>query len=392
MNDQENEQTLQKQSFDYRNELEAHNERFAKYDHDLAKLWALRHELFNVIGKDGAPLHHEGDALYDDPSYNPEIINEAVGLRAGGTIEYGKETEKYDDTDDAVLTEKNRTYRKAILAFGQKYGFVAETPGKSSEEFDRKYGLAQSDFQPIDEPVEAVIITGAAGKSNVVRAAGALREILKGHLDTDKIVLAGCDRPSNPNEMAAVEPFGTRAGATEIDSMMIALQDIARQDPRCLVLEPFTPEGETREVPYGKDLFATSWKAKLLLGGREVEVVAVSAPYDPERVAANGGLERANTEETFLASKAALSNEATNVVIASHDTWGPNQEELARLTLGVHEQKHVHLLNTKYDDRVLVDDEGNEDIRAAEQLIGEFAKTHATMERTRRELAERAQV
>ena len=249
----------------------------------------------------------------------------------------------------------------------------------SDNESDRYYTIQESTLEPIEEPVEAVIIAGAAGKSNVVRAAEAVRDIASGAINTNKIILAGCNRPSNGTEMGSVAPFGTVAGDNEVESMMFALRDVIAQDSRCLTIEGFDLDNpRLHGVPFSKELVATTWSGKVLIGGNEIEVIAVEAPFDPERVEREGGLARATTEETFLASLAFLSDDPEEaektVVMVTHDGWKKAQEEAAKTTIGLEGNKKIITAAPDYDDRLLVTERGV-DIRAAEQVVDEIQKT-----------------
>ncbi len=368
----------------------------AAYDNELRDIHALRHELFTVIEdfqtneideetgefvKNQRVMFKEGDGLYDDPTYNTHLYTSGIGLRKGGTLEYKDINESYADkeTDTPEIRERNFKYRQQILKSAQALGFVSKHAGVSDNESDRYYTIQESTLEPIEEPVEAVIIAGAAGKSNVVRAAEAVRDIASGAINTNKIILAGCNRPSNGTEMGSVAPFGTFAGDNEVESMMFALRDVIAQDSRCLTIEGFDLDNpRLHEVPFGKELVATTWSGKVLIGGNEIEVIAVEAPFDPERVEREGGLARATTEETFLASLAFLSDDPEEaektVVMVTHDGWKRAQEEAAKTTIGLEGNKKIITAAPDYDDRLLVTERGV-DIRAAEQVVDEIQKT-----------------
>lgn len=367
-------------------------EELSQLNNDLSELWTVRTRLFTPIesyetgevNSEGKPIIatrpalQPGDGLYhEDPAYNSHILTAQLGVRAGGTREYNDLAETYgekaDDTQE--VRARNYEYRQFILGLAKKYGFVTQEAGVSGDETDRFYTIKESQLEPIEEPVESIIILGAAGKSNVARARGAVRDILSGTVQTNKIILAGCDRPTRDAENDSVQKFGTSAGANEVASMMIALQDDIAQDSRCLLIDDFKEEPELHEVPYGKDLVAKTWQAKVLIGGKEIEVTAVSAPYDPERVEREKGLARANTDETIYASLAFLPEPGATNVIVSHDAWGPVQADTARMILGLEGGKKTILSNVFYDDRVIATEHG-EDIRAAEQVVDELQKLH----------------
>ena len=366
-------------------ELSRVDARLADLSQDLGGLWELRRDLYSLADDEGNALYSEGDELYDEPTYNTKLIGDALDTRRGGTIEYSNiaAMEKFDGSD------RDEVYRQAVLGAAQKHGFVAEHPGKSANELDRYFGVTESTLQPIEGKVDAVIIPGAAGKSNVVRAYDALRNILSGAIDTDTIILAGCDRPVAAAEGAAAAQFGVSVGENEIGSMMHAIQDVARQMPGVEVASSFSFDepGEESPTVYA-EAPAKSWGAVLNIGGRQVSVTGLLAPYSEVRAERAGlATPRANTEETFIASIDHIPEGEGSVVIASHDTWSVNQAELADLVFGQATGKEVIGSTVFYDDRVLQAEDGTLDLRATEQVVDEMRKLIDTLTRRRVALA-----
>lgn len=283
----------------------------------LAPLLELRHDLFNVNGTEYSKNLPIKDQLYDHPSYNMEFIAHDMGLRNGNSLEYHQTTEKYDRGFSEENAERDFEYRQAIMSAAQELGFISRHPGKATDPIDQNIGILDSELEPIDEKVAAIVINGAAGMSNQKRVRDAIRNIESGAINTNRIIITAGTRPVNDAEKGRVKaPY--RAGDTEFESMKLAAQDLLGID--------FEEEPDIIPVEYGENLVAKVEKAVANIGDRLVSIEVVEAPFDSRRIMTDGSsAKRINTEEAFFATLPLLESESGAIVMESHDTWTPWQ-------------------------------------------------------------------
>ncbi len=339
---------------------------------DMTSLMGLRHSLFNLESSQIKDL--VTDSLYADPSYNDTFILNDMGLRGGGVKEFHNEAETYayDESDSAYTATIKRLYRFYIMQAAQKHGFITPSPEEASNPIDRELGIKDSTLESIPEKVD-IIVAGAAGRANVIRIRDTYRNIESGAVSVNKIILTGCDRPVGDAERQRVEFAGFRAGGTEFESLILAAADVMGAE--------FEGATEEYDVDYGSNLKATSLSGGVVINGRSIPVIAVSAPFDPERQVGGRAASRANTEETFRAASPLLEVDA--VLVESHDTWVPYQKLVAQQVFSVNDGKRVYATGPFNQDRVFINQCGGVDIKGAEAVVDEMAKVYGMYTKTR---------
>ena len=328
-------------------------------------LLEVRHAVFHPEKSQLSDAIPVSDQLYDQPGYNDDVIFNALNLRNNGVAEFHNETEKYapqpDDTEQ--LRTAKQLYRQSILTTAQDLGFVTRHDADPTEVIDTRLNIQDSELEPIDGNVEAIVVAGAAGLSNLLRVRDAIRNIESGAIDTYRIILASCDRPLSDVEKKKLIDNGFTARETEVEAMQQAFTD--------LIGASFTDTPHTVEVPYGTDLHATINSTQALIGNRVVIIKSVSAPFDSNRTVNGRPATRTNTAETFIAAGELLSKDDGKVVIESHDTWIPYQEIIGQQTFGLRFGKEVVATGPFKADRVM-----NGDLMQAEGVVDEISKVY----------------
>lgn len=354
----------------------------------LLRLLQKRHELYEMAKSQLTKAEPIDEQLYPDPFYNDAFTVEDLRVRTGP--EYHKESEKYDpvlntyDEDGNRTPEKDDTpadlaikkeFRHSVLGAGQELGYVSPYIGESEDETERHIGMLPSTLEKIDRKLEAIVIPGAAGISNLIRVQDAFRNIKSGAVDTDTIIFAAGERPAG-GELATVERLGYRLGQTEFEQAVFALEDIGQVQ---------FEEG-TEKIPagYGENIpDSTVKRGEVVINDKIIKVIVVEGAYDRERKDARSGqpADRAITSETFRAIMPFLSDNGQPVLIDSHDTWGKGQEIVAQEILGLEANKEVLATWAFKSDRVYLDENGQPDIVAAQGVIDEIGKTHFNLVR-----------
>ncbi|MFZ1301914.1 MAG: hypothetical protein WAQ27_05085 [Candidatus Microsaccharimonas sp.] len=293
-----------------------------RMDRSIVPLIELRHRLFDVNGTEYSKDLPIGDQLYEYASNNIDFIAHDLGLRNGDARDYHQTTEKYDKGFSEEYAQRDFEYRQAILVAAQELGFIAKAPGVASDPIDQHIGMLDSELEPIQEKVAAVVINGAAGMSNTKRVRDVIRNIESGAIKTDRIILSAGTRPVSDAEKSRMKP-PYRAGDTEFESMKYAVEDL-------LGVTFNDSETSAINVEYGDALTAKVETITVTVGGKLVTIQAVEAPYDDRRTMSDGsGAKRINTEEAFLAAVPLLKDIEGAIVMESHDTWTPWQNLIA---------------------------------------------------------------
>jgi hypothetical protein len=335
-------------------------------------LLELRHKLFDVGGTDFSKEASIASQLYDLPDYNDEFIAHDFGVREGNVRAYHDTTEVYDDVPESPSdTERNRIYRRAIMAVAQELGFISKKPGESANPIDRHIGILDSELKPIPEKVAAIVINGAAGMSNIMRVRDAVRNIESGAIHTDRIVVSAGERVVNDAEKGRViKPY--RAGNSEFESMKFALEDLTGAT--------FDTDPEKMPVPYGENLTAKRQSTQVNIADRIVTIDIIEAPFDTRRVMDDGSpAKRINTDEAFLSTVAVLEGAQGAIVMQSHDTWTPWQAVMARELFTLKGGRNVYAAGPLKADRVFWAEENGQqvmDIKAAQDVVDELKKTY----------------
>ncbi len=348
-----------------------------------------RHDLFPMNESDfddNLPLE---DQLYEDPFYNDAFYVKDLRVRTGS--EYHKEKESYDpvinsvdadgnptpekdDTPETLLVKKQ--FRQVILKAAQELGYVSNYIGVSDDETERRLNILPSTIEKIDKPVQASIIFGAAGISNLIRVQDAFRNIKSGAVQTDTIIFAAGERTAAPHELAAVEKLGYRPGATEFEQAVNALEDIGNVQ--------FSDETEKVPAEYGVDTPDTSVRrGEVVINDKIVTVLVVEGSYDRDRKDIMSGkpANRSITSETLRAVIQFLPKEEGLVQLTSHDGWGKGQEIIGHEILGLEANKEISASWAYKSDRVYVDENGQPDILAAQAILDEMAKSYFNLVR-----------
>lgn len=337
----------------------------------IVPLLELRHDLFEVKGTDYSKELSIADQLYDHPSNNVDFISHDMGLRNGNALDYHQTTEKYDKGFSEENAERDLEYRQAILSVAQELGFVSKRPGEATDPVDRNIGILDSELEPIDEKVAAIVINGAAGMSNQKRVRDAIRNIESGAIDTDRIIITAGTRPVNDSEKSRVKP-PYHAGDTEFESMKLAAQD--------LLGITFDDEPTIIPVSYGEGLTARVEKTVASIGSRLVTIEVVEAPFDSTRIMTDGSnAKRINTEEAFLATLPLLESEEGAIVMESHDTWTPWQNLIGHQVFGLAQGRNVYPAGPFNAERVYWSEEDSKktmDIAAPQDVVDEIIKTY----------------
>lgn len=319
------------------------------------------------------------DQLYEEPTYNDIFVYGVDKNGKGGDLD----ARRGEEFRFAENYEEGQ-YTKVVLKAAQALGFVApEVPSEPTDPVDAQLGIADSYLSPINEPVEAVIIPTARSISNPMRVRDAIRNIENGKIKTNKIIIASCDRPvlddDEPQKMKAI---GFSYGATEFESGIASFNDFAGTDVDPKDAEPFYIEigGIVRE---GKQLVR-----KVELPSGPVELIAVSVPYDEDRVVGRNAdgtpkyASRANTQENMLAAYEFLSEKPGLIAMESHDVWAQSQAEAADQILGPKGKRMIptgafkmdRLTRNKHDKLVL---------NKPGEVVDEIAKVYTFATQTR---------
>lgn len=337
----------------------------------IIPLLELRHDLFDVNGTEYSKELTIADQLYDHPSNNVDFISHDMGLRNGNALDYHQTTEKYDKGLSEENAQRDFEYRQAILSAAQELGFISKHPGEATNPVDRNIGILDSELEPIEEKVAAVVINGAAGMSNVKRVRDAIRNIESGAINTDRIIITAGTRPVNEAEKSRVKP-PYHAGETEFESMKLAVED--------LLGVHFEDEPAEISVEYGHDLTAKVEKTVASIGDRLVSIEVVEAPFDDSRVMSDGSkAKRINTEEAFLATLPLLEGEEGAVVMESHDTWTPWQNLIGHQVFGLAQGRNVYPAGPFNAERVYWAEEDGQkimEIAMPQDVVDEIVKTY----------------
>ncbi|OYX36832.1 hypothetical protein B7Z00_04365 [Candidatus Saccharibacteria bacterium 32-50-10] len=370
-------------------ELNLHKERLLTYvDQELSRyskqinpLLELRHNLFSVGGTEFDPTMSIDSQLYEHPAYNVDFIGHDMGLRNGNSLEYHQTTEKYDRGLSEEYAERDKIYRQAIMKVAQNLGFISTTVGIPTEDVDRSIGILDSELQPIEEKVAAIVINGAAGMSNVKRIRDAIRNIESGAIDTNRIILTAGTRPVGEAEKGRMKAW-FRAGESEFESMKLATTDLLGVE--------FDEKTTVIPVDYGDNLTAKIQTAEAVIGEKVVTIEAVEAPYDTNRLMDDGSLaKRINTIEAFEAVLPLVEQIQGAIVMQSHDAWTPWQNLIAHKVFGIEQGRNIYPAGPFNVERVhLVEDNGQVtiDIASPQDVVDEIIKTYKQLVRMSVEL------
>ena len=352
-----------------------------RYSAEINPLLELRHELFTVNGTEYSAESSIESQLYDEPAYNMEFISHDMGLRNGNALAYHQTTEKYDRGLFEEHAERDATYRKAILETAQKLGFISTYVGEASNPIDKNIGILDSELEPIDEKVAAVVINAAAGMSNVKRVRDAIRNIESGFINTDHIIITAGTRPVNDAEKSRMKP-PYKAGDSEFESMKLAVTE--------LLGVTFDADESVMDVSYGEGLTEKVESVVVTIGDRLVTIDVAEAPFDTRRIMDDGKpASRINTEEAFLAALPLLEGIKGAVVMESHDTWTPWQNLIGRQVFGLLDGRNVYPAGPFNAERVYDVNEGDHttvDIAAPQDVVDEIVKTYKQLIRMSFEL------
>jgi hypothetical protein len=353
------------------------HEKFARMTPAMEQLLEARHAIFTLPPTSLEQPHGTYfssdmpivDQLYKESSYNTAFFYTDLGLRGQGVVEFHNEREKYDPlpTDDDELLAKKAAYRQEIIKAGIELGFIATHHPNGLTPLDQQLGIETSELPPITETVDAVVVAGAAGLTNAKRLHDTIRNIESGAIKTNRIIFATCDRPVGEAEKARAEAGGFRAGTTEYESVRYTTEDLLGI---ALNTEYQSP------VNYGHDLSAAVIDTEVVIGDNPLTLSIVSAPFNPERLVNGHPANRANTEETFRAASDLLRPGNGTIVIESHDAWVPYQELIGEKVFGLGLGKDVIGTGPYNSDRLVTTNDGRLDIRAAECVIDEIAKSY----------------
>lgn len=350
----------------------------------LLRILQKRHELFDMAESDLDPNQALEEQLYEDPFYNDAFFTKDLRVRTGS--EYHKEKETYDpvlntiDENGNPTPEKDdtpqklaikREFRGVILSNAQKQGYVSSYIGESDNETDRSLNILPSTLEKINKPVEASVILGAAGASNLIRTWDAIRNIQSGAVDTDTIIFAAGERTAAPHEAAVFERLGLKPGATEFEQGVNALEGLGGVQ--------FEEGIEKIPASYGENTPDNAVKrGQIVINDKIIKVIVVEGSYDRNRSDLLSGkpADRSITSETMSAIVPFLSKESKPVVIESHDTWGKGQEVVAQEILGLEAHKEIIATWAFKSDRVKIGEDGEPDIVAPGAVIDEMAKTY----------------
>lgn len=372
-----------------------------------SKLLTLRHDLFQMPNSELSNDQPVEEQLYKESSYNDPLINDNLRLRAVGA-EFHQESlvlNELAETDPGYgnkttdLKQRKHTYRQAILAVAQDFGYVTKKPGVSENPFEKRLGIQASALEPIEKPVDAVIIPAAAGVSNYIRVYDALRNIASGAIKTNQIIITTGERPVSDKERDGLLSKGFRAGKNEFESTQYAFEDVAGMR--------FPDEIEEIPATYGINVPKTKLKHGVItINDSLIDVTVLEAAFDRERRFDNGtpndnvttkedGTEefqetkkgsvdsRANTDETFYAALPLINKEPGTLVVVSHDTWTPYQGVIANMVFGIYAQKNIIATGAFKDNRVIQKEDGSVDIQDAQAVVDEIAKVHHDLVRLR---------
>lgn len=327
------------------------------------------------------------ERLYDEPTYNdvfvygydPRFNVVDDDPSAGGDLS-ARRGAKFHEGE----SYKEGGYVDAIFTAADRLGFVKKELGTASDPLDQEIGIADSDLAPVGR-VEAVVVPGAAGMSNVLRVRDALRNIEQGRVETDTLIIATCDRPINDAENGRIKLERFQGGKTELEATIIALNGLAGTS-----IDPDTAEPYPVTLP-GGEFEGKVVHQSITVAGRAIDCIIVSAPYDPERVSSWKDGEpqratRANTDETFIAVNQLLPEGPGTILIESHDTWAIGQGVIAEQTFAI-AGKDVIATGPRRLDRVSsrTDENGVSRfvLNQPEGIVDEIAKTYAYLTQTR---------
>lgn len=206
---------------------------------------------------------------------------------------------------------------EAVFNVAVKADFVKPEVYTASNGLEAALGI-HSDPERYDGEVEAIIVPGAAGLSNLKRLYHALNAVETGAVQTGRIIIAAGQRSAPETEQAKLTAAGFMPGESEYEICQNAVEELIGQKPQ-----------ESRSIPmsYGGRNFEA--KVSTVEDWHSLRIDVVEAPFDPERKLPNGAsATRVNTEETFIPLRSMLSENGPLYVV-SHDTWQPVQELIA---------------------------------------------------------------
>jgi hypothetical protein len=343
----------------------------------LISILEERHRLFAMLN---SPLEHDEPVvkqLYPEPSYNDAFFVQDLRLRRNA--KYHEESESYDPIagEDPELAALKLDFRQVILRGAQAQNYVAPAPGKSSDPLDRHLGMTEDTMEPINQPIDALIIAGAKEVSNLMRVHHAVRSLEAGTIVTDTLLVAAGERPAEAHELEDAKKLGYRPADTEYQQLINALEDL-----HGVVFE----DEEKHPAPYGENIpDNTVRRGKIIIDGKVVTVIVVEGTYDRNRrdIMSNELADRSITSETFRAVIPFIPEGTGTVAVASHDTWGKGQEIIGQEIFGLEAHKDVIGTWAFKGDRVIYNEDGEVDLSKAQAVIDEMAKAHFNLVRLR---------
>lgn len=235
-------------------------------------------------------------------------------------------------TDTRINPEQYHRGRKvdeeAVFAVATELGFVKPEICYPFSEWEDLLGISSEDPETVDEQVEAIVVPGAAGLSNLIRLHHAAKIIRTGVVRANRIIVTAGERVTQPEERQRLLDIGMPAGETEFELILNALEKTFACTPPRNIPGNLTTEYHGRLYP------VQVCQAEAFIGGNDVEITVLNVPFDRKRLLPNGCFaSRANTEETFRPLTQILSAEPSTVYVVSHDIWQIVQEMIARRTL-----------------------------------------------------------
>ncbi len=363
------------------------DENIASTASTLRTLLAARYELFEPHSDTAVALVDDfldpaqplDDQLYPDEAYNEALYRNDLDPREWGVQEYssqfGKLSAEPGDSESVIATKAE--YRDVIRHTAQESGFVSASVKEPSSDIDALLGIVDSDLVPITEPVEAIIVPGAAGLTNHKRLRDALKNITSGTIDTDHIIMTACSREVKAPEESKLTSIGLSGGATEFELCLSAVHDLTSG----FLLPPIA---SSRSVQFpGGEFESHVLSGVVVIEGpegpdgsdKEINIDIVDSAYDHTRTLRDGTpATRAISHETFMSAISLMSDGPGRIVVESHDAWAPTQALIAQRVFGIQASKTVSGTGPFNADRLFVTSDGNVDLNKAEEVVSEMSK------------------
>lgn len=349
--------------------------RFAEIGPVYRELLATQHRLFDIGLSDEPSLNDSrldptlptDEQLYDEETYNIDFYRNDLDLRKWGAITHADAATLLDTSpeDSAEAVEKKRLYRTTVRRAAAQLGFISHESRPASHPDDIALGIEDSELEPITGKVDAIIIPGAAGLTNHKRLRDSIKNIESGKIDTERIIITACERPVTDREKQNISHAGFNSGDTEFELCYAALNDLTTGFNSGYVdfQLPVHFPGSTEQARVVSGIVE--------IGGRQIGVDLLSAPFDPHRKLADGKpANRALTDETFIPALTLLPEGEGTIVVESHDTWAPAQTLTAQRIFGLEADKKVIGTGPFNADRLV----GDNDLNKASEVVSDMMK------------------